>query len=101
VERVQPKRWFKAYQSQGMIPIAWLGSTVETVLDKIARQGSKTVLIVLVGFVCDHVEILFDIDIEFNKYAIERKLNLQRTESLNLSPIFIEALVSVTWKNLV
>jgi protoporphyrin/coproporphyrin ferrochelatase len=101
VERVQPKRWFKAYQSQGMIPIPWLGPTVESVLDKIARQGSKTVLIVPVGFVCDHVEILFDIDIEFKKYASERKLNLHRTESLNLSPTFVEALASVTWENLV
>ena len=101
VERVQPKRWFKAYQSQGMIPVPWLGPTVESVLDKISRQGSKTVLMVPVGFVCDHVEILFDIDIEFSKYAKERKLSLYRTESLNLSPIFIEALASVTWENLV
>ena len=101
VERAQPKRWFKAYQSQGMIPIPWLGPTVESVLDKIARQGSKTVLIIPVGFVCDHVEILFDIDIEFSEYAKERKLSLHRTESLNLSPTFIEALASVTWENLV
>jgi protoporphyrin/coproporphyrin ferrochelatase len=101
VERVQSKHWFKAYQSQGMIPIPWLGPTVESVLDKIAKQGSKTVLIVPVGFVCDHVEILFDIDIEFKKYAKERKLSLHRTESLNLSPTFVEALASVTWENLI
>ena len=101
VQRVQPRKWFKAFQSQGMIPIPWLGPTVESVLDKIARQGSKTVLIVPVGFVCDHVEILFDIDIEFYQYAKERKLSLYRTESLNLSPNFIEALASLTWENLV
>ncbi len=101
VERVRPNQWYKAYQSQGMIPIPWLGPTVESVLDKIARQGSKTVLMVPVGFVCDHVEILFDIDIEFSQYARERKLKLYRTESLNLSPTFIEALASVTWENLV
>jgi len=101
VERVQTRNWFKAYQSQGMIPVPWLGPTVESVLDKIARQGSKTVLMVPVGFVCDHVEILFDIDIEFNNYAKERKLTLHRTESLNHSPLFIEALASVAWENLV
>jgi protoporphyrin/coproporphyrin ferrochelatase len=101
VQRVQTRTWFKAYQSQGMIPIPWLGPTVESVLDKIAKQGSKTVLIVPVGFVCDHVEILFDIDIEFKKYAKERKLSLHRTESLNYSPLFIEALASVVWENLV
>jgi protoporphyrin/coproporphyrin ferrochelatase len=100
-ERVQPTNWFKAYQSQGMIPVPWLGPTVEAVLDKIAKQGSKKVLIVPVGFVCDHVEILFDIDIEFKKYAEERKLSLYRTESLNLSPTFVEALAAVTWENLV
>jgi protoporphyrin/coproporphyrin ferrochelatase len=101
VERVQPNNWFKAYQSQGMIPVPWLGPTVESVLDKIARQGSKTVLMVPVGFVCDHVEILFDIDIEFNEYAKELKLSLYRTESLNLSPTFVETLASLTWENLV
>jgi protoporphyrin/coproporphyrin ferrochelatase len=101
MERVQVKNWYKAYQSQGMIPIPWLGPTVESVLDKIAKRGPKTVLIVPVGFVCDHVEILFDIDIEFNKYASERQLSLHRTESLNLSPTFIEALASVTWENLI
>ncbi len=101
VQRVRPRHWCKAYQSQGMIPVPWLGPTVESVLDKIAQRGPKKVLIVPVGFVCDHVEILFDIDIEFNKYANERKLNLHRTESLNLSPTFIEALASVTWENLV
>lgn len=101
VERVQPRHWYKAYQSQGMIPVPWLGPTVESVLDKIAKQGSKTVLMVPVGFVCDHVEILYDIDIEFNKYARERKLSLHRIESLNLSPKFVEALASVTWENLV
>ena len=101
IERVKPRNWFQAYQSQGMISVPWLGPTVESVLDKIARKGPKTVLIVPVGFVCDHVEILFDIDIEFNHYAKERKLSLHRTESLNTSPILIETLASLAWENLV
>ncbi|QPJ66728.1 MAG: ferrochelatase [Candidatus Nitrohelix vancouverensis] len=100
VERVQPQRWFQAYQSQGMIPVPWLGPTVEATLDKIARYGSRTVLMVPIGFVCDHVEILYDIDIEFKKYADERKLDLHRTESLNLSPLFTEALAAVAWEHL-
>ncbi|MBT5794327.1 MAG: ferrochelatase, partial [Deltaproteobacteria bacterium] len=74
VDRVKPNNWYQAYQSQGMIPVPWLGPTVESVLDKISRVGSKTVLIVPVGFVCDHVEILFDIDIEFKNYAVDKKL---------------------------
>ena len=101
VDRVKPKNWYQAYQSQGMIPVPWLGPTVESVLDKISRVGSKTVLIVPVGFVCDHVEILFDIDIEFRNYAVDKKLKLHRTESLNFSPTYIEALASIAWEAIV
>ena len=101
VDRVKPSHWYQAYQSQGMIPVPWLGPTVESVLDKISRLGSKTVLVVPVGFVCDHVEILFDIDIEFKKYAEDRKLRLYRTESLNVSPTYIEALASIAWEAMV
>ena len=101
VERVKPFRWYQAYQSQGMIPVPWLGPTVEDTLDRIARFGSKPVLIVPVGFVCDHIEILYDIDIEFTKHAESKKLKLFRTESLNHSPLFIEALASVVWGHLV
>ena len=101
VDRVKPNNWYQAYQSQGMIPVPWLGPTVESVLDKISRVGSKTVLIVPVGFVCDHVEILFDIDIEFKKYAKDKKLKLHRTESLNFSPTYIEALASIVWEAIV
>ena len=97
VERVQPTHWYMAYQSQGMIPVPWLGPTVQSVLDKIARYGSKTVLVVPVGFVSDHIEILYDIDIDFKNYAKARKLDLYRTESMNLSPAFIEALAAVVW----
>ena len=101
VANIKPKYWYKAYQSQGMIPVPWLGPTVESVLDKISRIGSKTVLIVPVGFVCDHVEILFDIDIEFKQYAEAKKLKLYRTESLNYSSTYIEALAAITWEALV
>jgi ferrochelatase len=58
-------------------------------------------LIVPVGFVSDHVEILYDIDIEFFEYARSKNLKLFRTESLNNSPLFTEALASVVWEHLV
>ena len=101
VKRIKPYRWYKAYQSQGMIPVPWLGPTVESTLDRIARLGSKTVLMVPVGFVSDHVEILYDIDIEFAEYAKSKNLKLFHTESLNQSPLFTEALASVVWVHLV
>ncbi|MFQ5450277.1 MAG: ferrochelatase [Nitrospinaceae bacterium] len=100
VDRVRPYRWFMAYQSQGMIPVPWLGPPVESVLDKIARLGPRTVLVVPVGFVSDHIEILYDIDIRFKEYAQTRNLDLHRTESMNLSPVFIESLAAVAWEHL-
>ena len=101
VEKIKPYRWYQAYQSQGMIPVPWLGPTVESVLDCIAKIGSKPVLMIPVGFVSDHVEILYDIDIEFFQYAKSKNLTLFRTESLNRSPLFTEALASVVWEHLV
>lgn len=101
VERVQPARWFKTYQSQGFIPVPWLEPRVESALDRVARLGRKTVLIAPLGFVSDHIEILYDIDIEFRHYAEARGLTLVRTESLNLSPRFIETLAAVVWERLV
>jgi protoporphyrin/coproporphyrin ferrochelatase len=100
VDRIKPYRWYQAYQSQGMIPVPWLGPTVESVLDRIAKIGSKPVLIVPVGFVSDHVETLYDVDIEFSRYAKSKNLTLFRTESLNQSPLFTEALASVVWEHL-
>ena len=100
VEKVKPWRWFQAYQSQGMIPVPWLGPPVQNVLDKIACYGSRTVLVVPIGFVSDHIEILYDIDIDFKNYATERGLDLHRTESLNLSPLFTEALAAVAWEHM-
>lgn len=99
--QVPMEPWHQAYQSQGMIPCPWLEPSVEETLDKIADEGGKAVLIFPVGFVCDHIEILYDIDIGFRKYAEEKGLVLFRTESLNTSPLFIEALAGAVWEHLV
>ena len=101
VSRVHPENWYRAYQSQGMIPVPWLGPTVEETLDQIAKSGGKKVLIMPVGFVCDHIEILYDIDIAFKEYALSKNLELYRTDSLNTSPAFIQALAEVVWGHLV
>ena len=100
VHRVQPKRWMQCYQSAGYIPVPWLEPSVEMALDKIARYGRKTVLLMPVGFLCDHIEILYDIDIEYQKYAKEKNLRLVRTQSLNATQKLIQALASVVWEHL-
>jgi ferrochelatase len=101
LQQVDIPNWHQAYQSQGMIPVPWLEPSVEETLDKIAEAGSKAALVVPVGFVCDHIEILYDIDIAFKQYASERDIELYRTESLNTSPLFIEALAGVVWEHLI
>jgi ferrochelatase len=84
-----------AFQSQGMTGGPWLGPTVETVMLEQKRQGHKGVVIAPIGFVCDHVEVLYDIDISFRQFAHEQQLKLWRPESLNTSPTFIAALAKL------
>ncbi len=101
IERVNPSPWYQAYQSQGMIPVPWLEPSVEQTIDEIADAEGKTVLVVPLGFVCDHVEILYDIDVVFKDYAGEKGIKLYRTDSLNNAPGLISALAGAVWERLI
>jgi ferrochelatase len=81
-----------AFQSQGMTAEKWIGPTVESQIDALAQAGGKNVLLIPVGFVCDHVEILYDIDVLFHNYGKARGVAVRRSESLNNSPKFVAAL---------
>lgn len=87
--------WKLAYQSQGMTGEPWLGPTVESLLDELARAGKRHVVIAPIGFVCDHVEVLYDVDVAFRDYARAKGITLWRTESLNDSPLLIQALAAL------
>ncbi len=87
--------WSLAYQSQGMTEEPWLGPTVESVLDRLAAEGHRHVLVAPIGFLCDHVEVLYDVDVAFRNYANARGVTLWRTESLNESPLLIEGLAAL------
>jgi len=87
--------WEFAYQSQGMTSDKWLGPTVESCLDRYAAEGIREVIVDPIGFVCDHVEVLYDIDIGFHQYAAAKGIALGRPESLNGSEIFTRALAKV------
>ncbi len=87
--------WRFAFQSQGAAAGPWLGPTVEDTILELKRGGHSGVLIQPVGFVCDHVEVLYDIDIAFQQFAREHGMKLWRAESLNESPTFIAALADV------
>jgi ferrochelatase len=93
--RVDLHDWGFAYQSQGMTGEQWLGPTVEACLDRYALEGVKQVVVDPIGFVSDHVEVLYDIDVLFKGYAAERGIALTRPESLNGSPAFTRALAEV------
>jgi ferrochelatase len=90
-----------AFQSQGMSGGAWLGPTVEDTILKLKKQGYVGVFIQPIGFVCDHVEILYDIDIAFKKFAEDHGMRLWRAESLNDSPTFAKAVADVARHRLV
>lgn len=87
--------WAFAFQSQGMSGGPWIGPTVEETINALAQHGDNEVVVQPVGFVCDHVEVLYDIDMAFKQYAADRGVTLTRTQSLNDSPEFITALADL------
>lgn len=89
------QQWIFAFQSQGMSGGPWLGPAVEETITKFKDAGHFRVLIQPVGFVCDHVEVLYDIDIAFREFGSRIGVDVVRTESLNDSPAFIAALVDL------
>lgn len=89
------ERWHFCYQSAGARKVVWLGPPIEEVITRLAQDGHSNLLVVPIGFLCDHVEILYDIDVECQELAREQGVRLERTESLNTSPTFIAALADV------
>jgi ferrochelatase len=87
--------WRFAFQSQGRSDESWLGPTVEETLDDLHGLGHRHVLVAPIGFVSDHLEILYDIDIEFKKRAADKGLWLERIPMLNASPPLVETLSGV------
>jgi ferrochelatase len=95
-----PMPWRMAYQSKGGGPEEWVGPDVESVLEALSKEGIREVLIVPIGFVSDHIEILYDIDILYQEKAKSLKMVLKRTPSLNCSELFIEALATIVEEQL-
>ena len=81
-----------AYQSAGRTGEPWLGPTAEAAVDALAAAGHETVLIVPIGFTCEHVEVLYDVDIDLRAHARERGVRLERIEMVNDHPAMIAGL---------
>jgi ferrochelatase len=93
-------QWFFAFQSQGQSGGTWIGPTVEDTIDALVRQGHTQIFLQPIGFLCDHVEVLYDIDRAFVDFARERAATLRRAESLNTSPLLIAALADLVQSHL-
>ena len=90
-----PADWSFAFQSQGLSGAGWLGPTVEETILALKQKGHRGVFIQPIGFLCDHVEVLYDIDIGFKQFAEKERIRLWRAESLNDSPLLTAALADV------
>jgi protoporphyrin/coproporphyrin ferrochelatase len=90
--RVGLTTYDRAYQSAGRTPEPWIGPDLRELIDERSGAGIRKFLVVPIGFVCDHTEILFDIDIQAARTAREFATALRRTESLNTSAKFIDLL---------
>lgn len=88
-----PGHW--AYQSAAMTKDPWLGPDASEIIEQIHAEGGKNVLIVPVGFVCEHVEILYDIDVEFKQQADELGMHLERIVMVNDHPAMMAGLAEL------
>jgi ferrochelatase len=95
-ERAGLERWSFAYQSASATGEPWLGPDLLEELDTLAAGGVTRVLVCPIGFVSDHLEILWDIDVEARERAAELGLDLERIESLNDDPAFIRGLAELS-----
>jgi ferrochelatase len=101
VNSLDLKLWRTAWQSKGARATEpWIEPEVEPTLDKIAQEGYRAVLEVPIGFTCDHMETLYDIEVVHRAHARKYGFDFERAESLNTSPLFITALADVVKQNL-
>jgi ferrochelatase len=92
MEQLGPRPHEFAYQSAAISNIPWLGPDAAQVMERYAAEGVRHILICPIGFVCEHVEILYDIDIEYQRLAKKLGMHLERIEMLNNSPEMIRGL---------
>jgi ferrochelatase len=88
-------RWRAAWQSAGRTDVPWLGPDVTDAIRDAAAQGARGVVVCPCGFVADHLEVLYDVDIECRRVAEEVGVEFVRTASPNDNPTILDALAAV------
>jgi ferrochelatase len=95
MKRLGPRPHEFAFQSAAISMEPWLGPDASEVIERYTSQGSRHILICPIGFVCEHVEILYDIDIVYQSLAKKLGVQLERIEMLNDSPQMIRGLAGL------
>jgi protoporphyrin/coproporphyrin ferrochelatase len=95
-DKLGHQRWSLAYQSRSGKPAdPWLEPDIADVIRKLTADGCKDVVVAPIGFVCDHVEVLYDLDIEARKFAEDRGVQFLRAMCPNDHPTFIRMMADV------
>lgn len=100
-EQTGVTNWQFGWQSAGQTGVPWLGPDILDVLRTVSKEEQvKHVLVCPIGFVSDHLEVLYDLDIEAQKTAAELGIHLERTPSLNTDPLYMKTLSDVVYAQL-
>lgn len=100
MKKMGPNPYRFAYQSQGRTPEPWLGPDAAAVIDALYDQGHRHLVMAPIGFISDHMETLYDVDVMYRQRCESKGMRLERAESLNAAPTFIEAVASVVFAHL-
>ncbi len=100
MKKMGPNPYRFAYQSQGRTPEPWLGPDASAVIDALYTEGHRHLVMAPIGFISDHMETLYDVDVMYRKQCESKGMQFERTESLNAAPTFIEAMASVVFSHL-
>jgi ferrochelatase len=93
-------RWTFAYQSAAQTGTPWLGPQIEELIPTLAAEGERNLLIAPIGFIADHVEVLYDLDIGVQQIAHEAGVRVERPAMLNDSAPLVDALASLALAHL-
>ena len=95
-ERIGHENWSVAYQSRSGPPhVPWLGPDIGAALKDLAAQGARYSVVVPIGFVCDHIEVLYDLDTEAREIAERNGLHMVRARTVNTHPSFLRMIAEV------
>ncbi len=93
-------RWTRCYQSAAQTGVPWLGPAIEEIVPQLAAAGEKRMVVAPIGFIADHVEVLYDLDIGLQEIAAHAGAEVKRTPMLNDSPPLITALTAIALRRL-